>query len=160
MNKRVILPIAMTMVLFSMLALSAKAVTVGVDVFPEKILPGATSTITVTLGAGDPAGTGSVTVITPVTRTVSSTGISVPSGGSDSVEYPTDFPGGSTTEMGEYDVIVALTDAPTRTYKAVFWVSLFVIPESPIGTLLGIIAPTAAVVSIFATKRLRSPKHP
>jgi len=152
MKKRIILTIAMAMVLFSMLALSARAITVGVDVSPEKILPGGTSKIKV---SADEAGTGAVTVITPITRTSSVASVDVPAGGFDEVEYPTDFPGGSTTELGEYDVIVALKGTD---YKAMFWVSLFVIPESPIGTLLGIIAPVAAVVSIFATKRLRTPK--
>jgi hypothetical protein len=123
------------------------AITVSVTCNPQQILPGQTTTITVTSDAG---GSGSITVITPQTHTSSAVSITIPpGGGSVSKVYPTDFgPSASTSEVGEYQVIVVLSGYK---YTAYFWVSFTVVPQTPIG----VIAAIAACFAALGVKRIQ-----
>jgi hypothetical protein len=122
------------------------AITVSVTCNPQQILPGETTTITVTSDAG---GSGSITVITPQTNTSSAVSITIPPGGSVSKVYPTDFgPSASTSEVGEYQVIVVLSGYK---YTAYFWVSFTVVPQTPIG----VIAAIAACFAALGVKRIQ-----
>jgi len=122
------------------------AITVSVTCNPQQILPGKTTTITVTSDAG---GSGSITVITPRGDT-SVVSITIPAGGGYvSKVYPTDFgPSASTSEVGEYQVIVVLSG---YRYTAYFWVSFTVVPQTPIG----VIAAIAACFAALGVKRIQ-----
>ncbi len=144
--KKILLPIAVILAL--LLIEIVGAVTVSVSCNPQVISPGETTTITVTC---DQAGSGSITVITPGGDNPSSVSITVPAGGSVSKVYPTDFPSpASTAEVGEYEVIVSLSGAK---YKASFWVSFTVIPQTPLGVFAAIAACFAALGVKFRYKR-------
>ena len=127
---------------------SAKALTVDVTCTPEAISVGGMTTITV---SSDQTGSGSITVTTPG-GTSSICSITVPAGGSVSKVYPTDFPSGSTSEHGEYDVIVSLSG---KKWSISFWVTFMVVPENPIGTLMATVASLGAMAGLKTTKRLR-----
>jgi len=149
--------IAVTLPLIAILLLvtPAKAVAVSIDVTPTKILPGGTVSIEISADtAGAPT---SFSVVDPFGGIDPYSGPAILFPDTVTVTYPTDFTGGSTTDMGVYTITLVILGVG---YVAGFLVSFFVIPESPIGTLLGIIAPAAAVTSIFAAKRLKIPKKP
>jgi hypothetical protein len=122
------------------------AITVSVTCTPQRILPGETTTITVTSDAG---GSGSITVITPRGDT-SVVSITIPAGGgSISKVYPTEFgPSASTSEVGEYQVIVVLSGYK---YSIYFWVTFTVVPQTPIG----VIAAIAACFAALGVKRIQ-----
>ncbi|UCE28991.1 MAG: hypothetical protein JSV85_06965 [Candidatus Bathyarchaeota archaeon] len=149
--KRITLSLPVIIALSILLAInSVVAVVVSVTVDPEVIPhPGGSTTVRV---FSSEAGVGSITVVTPVSHTASVAAINVPEGGADSAVYPDDFPGGSTTEIGEYEVTVYLAG---EEYKATFWVTFEVIDESPIGTVMAIIAPIGALIGLAKIKRLR-----
>jgi hypothetical protein len=134
------------MVLF--LVGTARAVMVDVYVSPEKIYPGGATTITIWCNE-DAAG--SITVITPL-GSPSAVSITLTANVSESVEYPTDFPGGNTKELGRYEVIVALKG---QEWRAVFWVSFIVIPEVPFGTIMATVASFGAILGVARLERAR-----
>jgi len=128
----------------------ARAVSIDVTCNPGAISLGESTTITV---GCDKDATGSITVITPVTKISSSVSITITAGGSTSKVYPGDF-SGSTSEIGEYEVIVFLSGNP---FKASFWVTFEVniIPEIP---LLGTAGATATMLSslgLYVIRRRR-----
>jgi len=96
----------LTLLLVTLLVSSAKAITVDVTCDPWVISsPGGSTKIIV---SSDVGGKGSITVMTPIFHSTSVCLIDVPAGGSDYKFYPDDFPGGSTLELGGYDVTVLL----------------------------------------------------
>ncbi len=130
----------------TMLIASVHAWTVSVNATPSSILPAGSTTITVT---SDLTASGSITVIGPGGSPVSAVPITITGGTTVSKIYPTDFAGGSTTKQGTYEVDVLLAN---QTFKAFFEISFFVIPESPLGTLLGLLMPLAAV-AVYAKSK-------
>jgi len=141
-----------TLVLMSLLAFLAigivNAPEVGVTCNPETITtPGGTTTITV---SSDENVDGSITVITPITHTPYVVSITVTGGGSTSKVYPTDFTGASSTEIGEYEVIVSVAN---EEFRACFWVYFEVIPEIPFGTIMATVASFAALGVLIKKKR-------
>jgi hypothetical protein len=132
-----------------LLATPAKALSISVSVTPTTILPGETVTISVFV---DTAGGGVLAVIDPTTAADPYTGNPLTFPGTYSLTYPDDFTGGSTDLLGTYSVVLAIGGA---TYFAIFYVTFFVIPELPFGTILGVLAPTLA----FAGLRIRTYKR-
>jgi len=134
-------------VILALFAISTvQAVNVTVTCNPEVIPPGGKTTITV---ACDEGASGSITVITP-SGSSSAVSITVPAGGSVSKDYPTDFPSGSTAEVGKYEVTVSLG---AKDFKAVFWVSFTVIPQTPLGVIGAIFACFTALGIKLKTKK-------
>lgn len=138
--KKILLPFVV-LVLLALTSIGiVQAVSVTVTCVPETMIPGESTTIIV---ACDQDATGSITVITPGGDS-SAVSITIPAGGSDSVVYPDEFPSpASTSEIGEYEVVVFLSGNP---FKASFWVSfqVHVIPDFP---LLGTAGATVAMLS-------------
>lgn len=149
--KRITLSLPLVLVAAILLSIiSVNAVVVSVTVDPEVIpFPNGSTIIKV---SSSEAGVGSITVVTPVSHIASVAVINVPEGGSDSKVYPDDFSGGSTVEIGQYEVTVYLAGDE---YKATFWVTFEVIPESPIGTLMAVTASFGALIGLVKIKRLR-----
>lgn len=142
-----LLPI--TIILALLLIEIVGAVTVSVNCVPQVIPPGGTTTITVTC---DQNGSGSITVITPGGSS-SAVSITVTAGQPIYKVYPTDFPPpANTTEVGEYEVSVFLSGDK---YKAYFWVSFTVIPQTP----LGVFGAIAACFAAFGAKQFRYKKN-
>ena len=100
--KKILLPAATLLLLSFLMIGMVQAVTVTVTTVPEKVIPGETTTITVTC---DNDASGSVTVIAPSGASYS-TSISTSAGVPVSVNYPDDFAGADSQEIGSYDVIV------------------------------------------------------
>lgn len=134
----------------SMLISSAQAVVVSVTADPD-VVPHPGGSTTIRVFASD-AGVGSVTIFTPITHTSSVALIDVPAGGADSVVYPDDFPGGSTEEIGKYEVMVYLAG---QEWQAAFWVTFIVIPESSLGTIVAVVASFGALIGLVKVKRVR-----
>lgn len=149
--KRITLSLSIVIALAILLSISSvNAVVISVTADPEVIpIPGGSTTIRV---FSSEAGAGSITIVTPVSHSASVAAINVPEGGSDSRVYPDDFPGGSTDETGEYEVTVYLAG---EKYKATFWVTFEVIPESPVGTVMAITASFGALIGLARIKRVR-----
>lgn len=146
--KLTLLPVLALMILLSTSSVGAVVISVTAD--PE-VIPHLGGSTTITVSSSE-AGVGSITVVTPVSHIVSVVPINVPEGGADSKMYPDDFPGGSTAETGEYEITVYLAG---NEYRATFWVTFEVIPESPIGTLMAITASFGALIGLLKIKRLR-----
>ncbi len=155
MLKKALLPLTLAILIAFSLAGSAKAETAGitnVTCIPDPIPnPGGTTTITV---FADKEGIGWITVIQPNGER-SWAVIHIPQGGgSISKKYPNDFTDGSSTmQSGEYKVRVTL-------FGCIHWhtfrVSFFVVPESPLGTLMATTASLSASIGLVAVKRLRT----
>ena len=143
--RRVLPLIAAIMLLMLIGTVAVYCLTVSVTCSPEVIQRGGKTTITVTCDQG---GTGWINVTTPSKKT-SRIYIDISPGGSVSKKYPTDFLGGSTDEIGQYEVIVYLEGYRYKTY---FYVSFSVIPEVP----LGVFTAVAACFVALGVKRLRS----
>lgn len=132
---------------------SAKAVTVTITCTPEVIPhPGGTTTITVT---SDKGGIGAIRVIRPNGES-SIVSICIPAGGgSVSKVYPDDFEfpfPGSTEQLGEYEVKLTLLGFIWFKH---FSVTFFVIPESPLGTIMTTTASLVALIGLVTVRRLR-----
>jgi len=139
-------------IMVSLLIGLAMAQNVSVTCDPEIIrLPGGSTTITVT---SDKGAIGLMTVFQP-NGDSSTVPIHVRAGGSVSKDYPDDFPGGSTMQLGEYTVRVALLGL---IWVRVFRVTFTVIPELPLGALMATTTSLTALIGIVAVKHLRT-KH-
>jgi len=133
--------------LFAISTVQAVSVTETVTCNPEVIPPGGKTTITVTCSE---AANGSIMVITPSEIIRSSVDITVPARGSISKVYPDDFPGGSTSQVGNYTVIVSLYGQRFLSY---FYVGFTVIPQTPLGVIGVIFACLSALGVKFKTKK-------
>jgi hypothetical protein len=144
--KRILLPFAVLVLLTLTSIGMAQAVSVTVTCVPESIIPGESTIITV---ACDQDANGSITVITPGGNP-SVVSITISAGSPDSVVYPDDF-SASTSEIGEYEVIVSLSGNP---FKASFWVyfNVHVIPDFP---LLGTAGATVAMLSGLGLHKIK-----
>ena len=151
--KKALLPLTLIILISFSLVGSAEAKITDVACFPDPIGPGGTTTITV---YADKEGIGSIRVTQPNAES-SSAWISIPSGGgSDSKKYPDDFSGGSTTQLGEYTVRVNLFGWICWDR---FYVSFFVITESPLGTIMATTASLSTLIGLVAVKRLRTKRR-
>ncbi|MEM2935845.1 MAG: hypothetical protein QW231_01555 [Candidatus Bathyarchaeia archaeon] len=157
MLKKALLPLTLATLIIFLLAGSVKAEEItDVTCVPDPIpYPGGKTTITV---FADKAGVGIITVTQPNGER-SWAFILIPHGGeSDSKIYPDDFHRGdpaSTMQVGEYKVRVDLLGF---IYWDTFRVSFFVVPESPLGTIMATTASLTASIGLVAIKRLRT-KH-
>jgi len=129
----------------------AASVSVTVTTSPESIIPNGTTTITVTC---DEDASGTITVITPSSALYVKS-ISVSAGVPLSVNYPGDFPGASSIELEEYEVIVFLDG---EEFKATFYVSfeVHVIPDFPIVGTAGATVAMLSGLGLYTVKRRRS----
>ena len=148
MKKKILLT-AFMIAFFASLSIGlVNAYQVEVTCTPETIpIPGGSTTITVSC---DEDVSGSITVITPVSHTPYVVGITVSAGGSTPKVYPTHF-GGDSTEIGEYEVIVYVSN---EEFRASFWVYFQVIPEVPFGTVMATVACFGALGVLIKKKRL------
>jgi len=133
--------------LFAISTVQAVSVTVRVTCDPEVISQGGKTTITVTCSK---EATGLIEVITPDEIIRGSVNITIPAGGSISKVYPDDFPGGSTSQVGNYTVIVSLYGQKFLSY---FYVGFTVIPQTPLGVIGVIFACLSALGVKFKTKK-------
>jgi hypothetical protein len=150
--KKILLPLAtLLLVSFLMVGMAqAASVTVSVTTVPETMIPGETTTITVTC---DQDASGSITVITPSGDSYSKS-ISVSAGGSVSVAYPDDFVGADSIEIGPYQITVFLSG---EEFMASFYVSFEVhtIPDFPIVGTAGATVAMLAGLGLYKVKRRR-----
>jgi len=109
------------------------ALTVSVDLSKDMIKTGETVTIMVTSSED---GTGYIKITMP-DGTSQQIDITLSAGVQLSKEYPTDFQGGSTDQVGDYEVEVYVQGSGgSIVKKAIFWAGFTAaIPEYPLGTL-------------------------
>lgn len=151
MMKKALLLATFATLIAILLVSSAKAVEVTVTCTPDVIpSPGEKTTITV---ESDKGGIGWIKVTQPSGES-SSIFISIPNGGgSISKDYPEDFPSGSTVQSGEYSVKVVVGGC---TWIKCFRVNFFVIPESPLGTIMATATSLSALIGLAGAKHLRT----
>jgi len=108
-----------------------------------------TTTITVT---SSKKGIGFIRVIGPDGNS-SMVGIRIlHDGGSVSKKYPDDFRGDITLQNGEYTVEVFFAG---RMWNTNFYVTFFVIPEFPLGTLMAVAASLIALIGLTTIRRFQ-----